>query len=143
MKVSGNAIENIKSQIEADKMLSVLMRAEIDLLLLIVTLLCHRLGLNSHKLSSSDPNRNKTSNANSNRQSSGQKGHTLEQDLVPDITHILTLFKALLSPDNYPYFEKEARQFVDIEFKRVVTEYRVQIVKDEFGKRFGSSSQLT
>lgn len=51
MKVSGidieSNIENIKQQIEADNTLSPSMRAAMDLLLLIVTLLCQRLGLNS------------------------------------------------------------------------------------------------
>ncbi len=51
MKISGidieSNIENIQAQIKADKTLSPSMRTAIDLLLLIVTLLCKRLGLNS------------------------------------------------------------------------------------------------
>lgn len=148
MKVSGidieSNIDNIKAQIEADKTLSTSMRAAIDLLLLIVTLLSQRLGLNSRNSSkppSSDPNRKKNSNANSNRQPGGQKGHkgtTLEQEIAPDITHILTLDKALLPPGKYTSVGEEVRQVVDIEFKRVVTEYRAQILEDEFGKRFAA-----
>jgi transposase len=55
MKVGGidieSNIENIKQQIEADNTLSPSMRIAMDLLLLIVTLLCQRLGLNSRNSS--------------------------------------------------------------------------------------------
>ena len=70
MKVSGIDIEsninNIKVQIEADNTLSPSMRIAMDLLLLIVTLLCQRIGLNSHNSSippSSDKNRKKIQKA--------------------------------------------------------------------------------
>jgi transposase len=99
MKVSGIDIEsninNIKVQIEADNTLSPSMRIAMDLLLLIVTLLCQRIGLNSHNSSippSSDKNRRKNSNGNSTKKSDGQKRHkgtTLPLDDNPDITHKL------------------------------------------------------
>lgn len=64
MKVSGidieSNVEKIKQQIEADKTLSTSMRTALDLLLLIVSLLCQGLGLNSRNSSkppSTDPNR--------------------------------------------------------------------------------------
>ena len=66
MKVSSidieSSLEKIKWHIETDKTLSPSMRVTLDLLLLIVNLLCQRLGLNSSKSSkppSSDPNRKK------------------------------------------------------------------------------------
>lgn len=146
MKVSGidieSNIENIKQQIEADKTLSASMRMAMDLLLLIVTLLCQRLGLNSRNSSkppSSDPNRNKKPKDKSNKNTGGQKGHngsTLPLDDNPDVTHKLTVNRALLPPGNYKDLGVETRQVVDIEFKRVVTEYQAQILEDEFGKRF-------
>ena len=99
MKVSGIDIEsninNIKAQIEADNTLSPSMRTAMDLLLLIVTLLCQRLGLNSNNSSippSSDQNRKKNSKGNSTKKSGGQKGHKgtkLPLDDNPDITHKL------------------------------------------------------
>jgi transposase len=99
MKVSGIDIEsninNIKVQIEADNTLSPSMRIAMDLLLLIVTLLCRRLGLNSNNSSipsSSVQNRKKNSNGNSTKKSDGQKRHkgtTLPLDDNPDITHKL------------------------------------------------------
>jgi transposase len=102
MKVSGIDIEsninNIKVQIETDNTLSPSMRIAMDLLLLIVTLLCRRLGLNSNNSnnssipSSSVQNRKKNSNGNSTKKSDGQKRHkgtTLPLDDNPDITHKL------------------------------------------------------
>jgi transposase len=81
MKVSGIDIEsninNIKVQIEAGNTLSPSMRIAMDLLLLIVTLLCQRIGLNNHNSSippSSDKNRKKNSKGNSTKKSGGQKG---------------------------------------------------------------------
>jgi transposase len=146
MKVSGIDIEsninNIKAQIEADNTLSPSMRTAMDLLLLIVTLLCQRIGLNSHNSSippSSDQNRKKNSKGNSTKKSGGQKGHkgtTLPLDDNPDITHKLVVDRTLLPPGNYTDMGEEVRQVVDIEFKRVVTEYRAPILENALGQRF-------
>lgn len=146
MKVSGIDIEsninNIKAQIEADKTLSPSMRTAMDLLLLIVTLLCQRLGLNSSNSSkppSSDPNRKKAPKAHSTNKSGGQKGRkgtTLALDDTPDITHKLLVESDFLPHGNYTDIGEEVRQVVDIEFKRVVTEYRAQILENELGQRF-------
>ena len=146
MKISGIDIEknidNIKKQIETDKTLSPSIRAAIDLLLLIVTLLSQRLGLNSRNSSkppSSDPNRKKKPNANSSNASGGQLGHkgtTLPLDERPDINHKIVLDRTLLPPGSYTDMGVETRQVVDIEFKRVVTQYQAQILENEFGKRF-------
>ncbi len=82
MKISGIDIErnidNIKQKIQDDKTLSPSMRATFDLLLLIVTLLCKRLGLNSRNSSkppSTVPNREKTPKNNSSNKSGGKNGH--------------------------------------------------------------------
>ena len=149
MKVSGidieSNVEKIKQQIEADKTLSVSMRTTLDLLLLIVSLLCQRLGLNSRNSSkppSTDPNRKKSSKNNSSNKSGGQKGHkgsTLILDDNPDITHKLPVDKTFLPKCHYKEIGYEIRQVVDIEFKRVVTEYQAQILENESGKRFVAS----
>jgi len=118
------------------------MRAAIDLLLLIVTLLCQRLGLNSRNSSkppSSDPNRDKKPRTNGSNKSGGQIGHkgsTLLLEQQPDVTHKIAIDRALLPPGKYTDVGVETRQVVDIEFKRVVTQYQAQILEDEFGKRF-------
>ncbi|MCG6202944.1 IS66 family transposase [Psychromonas antarctica] len=149
MKVSGidieSSVEKIKQQIEADKTLSASMRATFDLLLLIVNLLCQRLGLNSRNSSkppSSDQNREKQTINNSSNKSGGQKGHkgsTLALDTHPDITHKLPVDHTLLPQGFYKEVGYETRQVVDIEFKKVVTEYQAQILENEFGKRFIAS----
>ena len=116
MKVSGidieSNIENIKQQIEADNTLSPSMRAAMDLLLLIVTLLCQRLGLNSRNSSkppSSDQNRNKKKKNKSDKNSGGQKGHkgsTLPLDDNPDVFHKLTVDRELLPRlSKYDHFQ--------------------------------------
>lgn len=146
MNVSGINIESsvakIKLQIEADKTLSSSMRTTLDLLLLIVNLLCQRLGLNSSNSSkppSSDPNRTKNPTNNSANKTGGQNGHkgsTLALDDNPDISHILSVDKTLLPQGIDREVGYEKRQVVDIEFKRVVTEYQAQILENESGKRF-------
>lgn len=146
MKVSGidieSNVEKIKQQIEADKTLSPSMRTTLDLLLLIVNLLCQRLGLNSRNSSkppSSDPNRVKSPKNKSSNKSGGQKGHkgtTLSLNDNPDITHKLSVDKTLLPKGNYKEVGYETRQVIDIEFKQVVTEYQAQILENESGKRF-------
>ncbi len=149
MKVSGidieSSVEKIKQQIEADTTLSPSMRTTLDLLLLIVNLLCQRLGLNSRNSSkppSSDPNRKKSPINNSENKTGGQKGHigsTLALDTNPDITHKLPVDISFLPQGDYNEVGYETRQVVDIEFKRVVTEYQAQILENEFGKRFTAS----
>ncbi len=146
MKISGidieSNVENIKQQILADKTLSPSMRTTLDLLLLIVTLLCKRLGLNSRNSSkppSTDPNREKSLKNSSSNNSGGQKGHkgsTLPLDDNPDITHTLPVDQTLLPKGHYIEVGFEKRQIVDIEFKRVVTEYQAQILENELGQRF-------
>jgi transposase len=149
MKVSGiyieSNVEKIKQQIEADKTLSSSMRVTLNLLLLIVNLLCQRLGLNisnSSKSPSSDQNRKKTSTNNSSNKTSGQKihkGSTLALDDHPEFTHKLPVDKTLLPQETYKEVGDETRQVVDIEFKRVITEYQAQILENEFRKRFVAS----
>lgn len=146
MKVSGidieSNIEKIKQQIEGDKTLSPSMRTTLDLLLLIVNLLCQRLGLNSRNSSkppSSDPNREKSPQNTSPNKTGGQKGHkgsTLSLEDNPDITHKRLVDKTFLPQGHYKEVGYERRQVVDIEFKRVVTEYQAQILENRFGKRF-------
>ena len=146
MKISGidieSNVEKIKQQIEADKTLSASMRITLDLLLLIVSLLCQRLGLNSRNSSkppSTDPNRKKSSKNNSSNKSGGQKGHkgtTLPLDDNPDATYKLPIDRTLLPEGHYKEVDSEVRQVVDIEFKRVVIEYQAQVLENECGKRF-------
>ena len=71
-------IERVKEQLEKEKEMSGSMRSLVEMLLMIVTLLLNKLGLNSSNSSkppSSDPNRKKASRATAGKKSGAQPGH--------------------------------------------------------------------
>ena len=70
-------VEQVKSQIAGEKDLSPALKASLDLLLLLVTLLLNRLGINSSNSSkppSADPNRTRKLKRQSDRKPGGQQG---------------------------------------------------------------------
>lgn len=145
MKIDGidipQTVASIKEQIEADSSVSPSLRAAIELLLLVVTLLCNRLGLNSQNSSkppSSDPNREKKKRTTRNKPGgqNGHKGVTLEPFETPDHIEPIAVDIETLPPGNYTDAGVEKRQVVDIEFRRVVTEYQAQVLQNEEGQRF-------
>ncbi len=134
-------LEAVKRQLEEEKDLSPALRASLELLLTLVTLLLNRLGLNSRNSSkppSSDPNRNKKRN-NGNNNPGGQKGHAGNHlELVDDPDHVqsLKVDRATLPTDGtFRCIGYERRQVFDIQISRVVTEYQAEIVEDERGRR--------
>jgi len=134
-------LEKVKQQIEEEKSLSPALRASLDLLLTLVTLLLNRLGLNSRNSSkppSSDPNRKKKRN-NGNKNPGGQQGHAgkhLELIDDPDHIEVIKVDRATLPADgNFQYVGHERRQVFDIQISRVVTEYQAEILEDERGRR--------
>ena len=145
MKLDGidipETVASIKKQIDDDSSVSPALRASINLMILIVTLLCNRLGLNSQNSSkppSSDPNRKKKATADPKSKPGGQKGRkgvTLTKFDKPDVVKKLTVAKKLIGKGNFKEVGVETRQVVDIEFKRVITEYQAQVLEDENGKR--------
>jgi transposase len=111
--------------------------------LLVVQLLINRLNLNSRNSSkppSSDPNRNKgNKDDSSNKNPGGQSGHvgtTLRQIENPDDIKTLEVERSSLPHGHYHEVGYERRQVFDIDISRIVTEYRAQILEDEYGKRF-------
>lgn len=138
-------LEKVKKQIEEEKTLSPALRASLELLLTLVTLLLNRLGLNSRNSSkppSSDPNRKKKRN-NSNNNPGAQKGHTGNHlELVDDPDHVesLKVDRATLPSDGtFRCIGLERRQVFDIQISRVVTEYQAEILEDERGRRVVAS----
>ncbi len=134
-------LETVKRQIEAEKGLSPALRASLELLLTLVTLLLNRLGLNSRNSStppSSDPNRTKKRH-NGNNTPGGQKGHTGNHlELIDDPDHVesFTVDRATLPTDGiFRCIGHERRQVFDIQIARVVTEYQAEILEDERGRR--------
>ncbi len=135
-------IKRVEGLIKEDKDLSPGTKSLLEILVLIITLMANRLNLNSKNSSkppSSDPNREKTSKSKSGKKPGGQKGHvgkTLEKVDTPDKVKVIKVDRASLPPGKYKELHYESRQVFDIDISRVVTEYQVQVLEDENGKRF-------
>jgi len=96
---------------------------------------------NSSKPPSSDPNRKKKSKGKGLKQG-GQVGHvgtTLKQfDEVDEIKE-LKIDRGSLPSGKFTHAGYEKRQVVDIEFYRIVTKFRTEVLIDEKGKRHVAS----
>src|ERR1035438_9068501 len=138
-------IERVKGLLAAEKDLSPALAASLDVLLLLVSLLVDRLGLNSKNSSkppSADPNRAKEPKNKSDRKPGGQigrRGTTLLQVDDPDEVEVLKIDRTTLPKGQYQDVGYEARQVIDLDISKVVTEYQAQILEDQNGKRFVAS----
>jgi transposase len=139
-------VESARKLLEADKKISPALRAMFEMLLMIITLLAGKLGLNSQNSSkppSTDPNRKKKTGTNKgNNKPGGQPGRigkNLEPVDNPDTIVPIKLDKRRLPKGNYTDVGFESRQVIDIEISRIVTEYRAQILEDATGKRYVAS----
>lgn len=137
-----DTLERVKQQLKEDQEMSATTRSLIEVLVLIVSLLVNRLGLNSSNSSkppSSDPNREKKPRNGNGKKRGGQKGHkgaSLEKVDTPDVVEELSIDRRTLPKGNYQNVGYESRQLFDIQISRVVTEYRAEILEDEKGNRF-------
>ncbi len=143
-----NSIESAKKQIKEDKTLSPGMRSTVELLILIITLLVNRLGINSSnssKAPSQDPNRDKKKrktrkDKGKKRKPGAQPGHkgvTLKKSQHPDKVENIEIDLRTIPAGNYKDVGYDSRQVFDIEIKMHVTEYRAQILEDKStGKQF-------
>ena len=135
-------LARVNKQLEKDRDMSETTRSLIEVLIVIVTLLVSRLGLNSRNSSkppSIDPNRKKTSRKTSGKKKGAQKGHkgtTLTKVDDPDVVEKLCIDQHALPKGNYKHVGYESRQVFDIQISRTVTEYRAEILEDESGNRF-------
>jgi transposase len=137
-------IDKAKALIAEEKNLSIAFKAIFETLLLIITLFCNKLGFNSENSSKSpatDPNRKRgTKNKKNNgKKPGGQNGHIgnrLNKIDNPDKIEILSIDKRTLPSGNYQEVGYESRQVFNIEISRIVTEYRAQVLEDEFGNRY-------
>lgn len=140
-------IADATALLEQEKIASPSLKAMFQLLLTLITLLAERLSLNSRNSSkppSSDPNRKKkrkTKNGNKRKPGGqlGRNGTNLEPVNDPDTIIPVKLDKRTLPRGQYHDVGFEARQVVELEISRIVTEYRAQILEDERGKRFIAS----
>ena len=134
-------IDQVKTLI-AEEELSPTLKSSIKVLLLLVTLLVNRLGLNSKNSSkppSMDPNRQKKPRGKGDRKPGGQQGRsgtTLSPVPDPDEIKILPVDRSVLPLGRYQEAGYESRQVIDLIVSRVVTEYRAEILKDQRGNRY-------
>ncbi len=138
-----SVIQEAEEIIEKDESLSPAIKATIKMLIMFVSLLAARLNLNSKNSSkppADDKNRKRGSrNKNSDKKPGGQNGRVgvkLKKVDCPDRVETFTVDKRILPKGKYTEVGYEARQVFDIEIKRVITEYRAQILEDQNGKRY-------
>jgi transposase len=135
-------IEKTQRLLDEEEGVSPALRSCIEVLLLLVTLLLNRLGLNSRNSSkppSTDPNRKKKKKKSSTNKPGGQKGHngtTLKKVANPDIVEDIHLDPSTLPKGKYKEVGYDSRQVIDIDISQIVTEYRAQILEDANGKRY-------
>ncbi len=135
-------LKEARITLDEDESLSPGTRSLMNVLILIITLMAGRMGLNSGNSSkppSSDPNRKKTARKKTGKKPGGQKGHagnTLNKVDNPDVVEVIEVDRRCLPKGDYKEVGHETRQVFDIKISRVVTEYKAQILENENGKRF-------
>lgn len=135
-------IKQVKSLLTTEEGLSPALKASLETLLLLVTILLNRLGLNSKNSSkppSTDPNRTKRPRASNGRKPGGQHGHagtTLQPVPDPDEINIIPIDRATLPPGEYREAGYESRQVIDLDIAKFVVEWQAQVLEDSQGKRY-------
>ncbi|MBF0096814.1 MAG: IS66 family transposase [Magnetococcales bacterium] len=135
-------IDQVRRLLQEETAISPALRSMMEMLLLVVTLLLNRVGLNSSNSStrpSDDPNRKKTPRNGNGNKPGGQKGHrgtNLEPVADPDEIVFLKVDTTALPTGVYKEDGFESRQVFDVEISAIVTEYRAQVLVDQSGKRW-------
>lgn len=143
-------IKKVQQLLAEEAHLSSALRAALEVLIVLVQLLASRLSLNSRN-SSKPPSTdrfNKDDKANNddgnqkpgkNNKPGGQPGRigaTLQKVDDPDEIKLLELDRTTLPPGDYKEAGFESRQVFNIDIRRVVTEYRAEVLVDQAGNRF-------
>jgi transposase len=151
MKIEGinisNSIKKAKEQIAKDNTLSPAIRATVELLILIITLLVNKLGINSSNSSippSQDPDRIKKKrktrkNRGIKRKPGAQKGHkgiTLEKSKNPDEIEEIKIDLRTIPAGEYKNIGFDSRQVFDINISLHIKEYQAEILEDQNGKQY-------
>jgi transposase len=135
-------IEKAKAVVHEDKQMSAATKSMFEILILVITLLANRLGLNSTNSSkppSTDPNRKRQARKKTGKKPGGQPGHvgtTLQKVDNPDRVEKIKVDRRKLPAGYYRQVGYETRQVFDIDISRIVTEYRAQILESENGRQF-------
>jgi transposase len=133
-------LNNVEALLANEPTLSPALRAILSTLVLLVKALLNRLGLNSRNSSkppSTDPHRPRVKKVRSKRQPGGQPGHagnTLSPVAEPDEVVSLKLDRSTLPQARYRSVGVESRQVIDLEIRRVVTEYQAERLMDQHGQ---------
>lgn len=140
------ALEKAREILKEEKGLSPAFKSVFEVLILLITLMSGRLGRNSRNSSippSQDPNRARKQKAPGDvqkRKPGGQENHagsTLTKTETPDAIEEIIIDRRTIPVDrNYKEAGFESRQVVDVKIKVHVTEYRAEVLEDEFGKRY-------
>jgi transposase len=135
-------VKKVQQLLAQEANLSPALRSTLEVLILVVQLLVNRLSLNSRNSSqppSKDrfPARDKASKDGANKPGGqpGRVGTTLIQIADPDEVKFLEVDRRGLPPGAYQDVGFERRQVFDIDIRRVVTEYRAQILQSLDGKQ--------
>jgi transposase len=137
-----DSINKVRELLKNEKRIPTSLKAAVEVLILLVTVLSNRLNLNSSNSSKSpsmDPNRKRKLKGKGDKKAGGQNGHKgvrLKKFEKPDKIKIIKINKKTLPPGEYKEVGYESRQVVDMEIKRIVTEYRVQVLENEKGKKY-------
>ena len=144
-----SSIENAKRQIAEDKTLSPGMRSTVELLILIITLLVNRLGINSSNSStppSQDQNRDKDKKKRKTRKDKGTKrkpgaqvghnGTTLTKSENPDEVEEILIDRRTIPPGDYRKVGFDSRQVFDVNISLHVKEYQAEILEDNDGNQY-------
>ena len=127
-------VQQVANLLAIEKGLSPVLKGSLEMLLLLVSPLLNRLGLNStnsRKPSSTDPFRKKQPRLASGRKPGGQPGHvgvTLQQVADPVIVREIAIDRSLLPAGLYRVVVHERRQVIDLDITTVVTEWRAAIL---------------
>lgn len=135
-------VEKTKIQLKEDTSITPALKISLELILMVVIMLVERLGLHSKNSSippSKDPNRKKEPKEKGDKPVGGQKGHkgaTLAQTDSPDEIEVSLVERDKLPSGKYQDVGFIKRQVVDIDIRKIITEYRAQILENEQGQRF-------
>lgn len=136
-------IKKARQLLQKEKGLSPAFKALVEVLILLVSILTNRLGLNSrnsHIPPSKEPLRyRRTKSPCRRKKPGGQKGHdgtTLEKIDDPDEIEDILIDRSTLPPGHYENAGFETRQVFDMKISLHVKEYRAEILKNQNGKEF-------
>ncbi len=138
-------LKSVETTLREDKSISPQIRMLIELLVVVITMLLGKLGLNSGNSSkppSQDPKRQRGSKQKTTghkRKPGGQNGHegtTLKKVPNPDRVETIEIDRRTLPRGDYTPVGFETRQVIDIRISSEVTEYRAEILQNEAGTQF-------